>query len=163
MFIIADWGGLSRGGLTEGSARPIIKRRKGATGRRLAQRFMLQEVTALFGRRGGYFLFLACRNKPQMPMMTKQSCNTSDVLTGTPSFRLEGARSPLRDEGANRPPLLAALKDHFLSYYQNTTGSDRKQEPRTSRGKSDRFVKSDRAAFFMGPGQRSTTWPGARK
>ena len=33
-----------------------------------------------------------------MPMITKQSCNTSDVLMGTPSFLRRGQEVPSRME-----------------------------------------------------------------
>ena len=68
--------------------------RKGAAGRRSAPQVVTRSNRNCWDRLGGYFLFLACRNKPQIPMMTKQSCNTSDVLMGTPSFHRRGQEVP---------------------------------------------------------------------
>lgn len=47
-----------------------------------------KEVTACFGRLGGYFFLLlqmilmTCKNKPQIPTITSTSCSTSEALIG---------------------------------------------------------------------------------
>lgn len=47
-----------------------------------------KEVTACFGRLGGYFFLLlqmilmTCKNKPQIPTITSTSCSTSETLIG---------------------------------------------------------------------------------
>ena len=64
---------------------------------------LLKEVTALCGRRGGYF-FLPWMNRPQMPMMTRQSCRTSDVLIGQPPFRKIRERSRPLSRGPHGLP-----------------------------------------------------------
>ena len=42
---------------------------------------------------GGYFFLplCTCKNRPQMPMMTRQSCNTPDA-TGRELYRLSPSR-----------------------------------------------------------------------
>ena len=71
---------------------------------------MLQEVTARLGAGGGYFLFLACKNRLQTPMITRQSCKTSDVVMGIPSFHRREQEGP-PEWRSHRLPLQAALKD----------------------------------------------------
>ena len=64
---------------------------------------LLKEVTALFGRRGGYF-FLPWMNRPQIPMITRHNCKTSDVLIGQPPFRKIRERSRPLSRGPHGLP-----------------------------------------------------------
>ena len=72
---------------------------------------LLQEVTALFGRRGGYFFFV-CKNRPMMPTIKMPIWIRSEYVTirSTPSLfsEIRGLRSYPRKMGANRLPLLVA-------------------------------------------------------
>ena len=55
-------------------------------------------------------MFLACKNRLQMPMITRQSCKTSDVVMGIPSFHWREQEGP-PEWRSHRLPLQAALKD----------------------------------------------------
>lgn len=48
-------------------------------------------VAALVRESGGHFFF-ACKNRLQIPMITKQSCKTSDVLMGSPPLESSGGK-----------------------------------------------------------------------
>ena len=61
-------------------------------------------MTANLGRGGGHFLLLICRNRPTMPMITREYVNNSLYVTiAIPPFRGKG--SPLK-LGANRLPFV---------------------------------------------------------
>lgn len=98
---------MNAGGYTE--------HRKGAAGETVSP-LWVTEVTAKLGSWGGYFFF-ACRNKLMMPMTTRQNWNSSEYVSiRTASSRWRRQEAPSGDGGANRLPLLAALKDcSFLS------------------------------------------------
>ena len=55
-------------------------------------------------------MFLACKNRLQTPMITRQSCKTSDVVMGIPSFHRREQEGP-PEWRSHRLPLRAALKD----------------------------------------------------
>ena len=69
-----------------------------------------------------------------MPMMTKQSCNTSDVLIGQPPFpEIRGQEAPpVKRATAYR--IRAALKA-VLSCAQHITPPDKMQQKRTAQGR----------------------------
>lgn len=72
---------------------------------------MLQEVTALFGRRGGYFFFV-CKNRPMMPTIKMPIWMRSEYVTicNTPFSlsEIRGQEVTPESMGANRLPLLVA-------------------------------------------------------
>ena len=74
---------------------------------------------------GGYF-FLPWINRPQMPMITMQSCSTSDVLTGQPSFCEIGEQ-----KSTPSGELTATVRQRrkiILSCLQNSTVLDKTQQ-----------------------------------
>ena len=70
---------------------------------------MFTEVTALFGRRGGYFFLLAAIKRPIMPTTKMPIWIRSEYVTiGQPPFPKTGGKKLPPQRGANRLPLLVA-------------------------------------------------------
>ena len=78
----------ARDGLDNRTSGGYTEHEKGAAGRRLAQDFSSsKEVTALFGRRGGYFFLLAIIKRPIMPTTKMPVWIRSEYVTiGQPPF-----------------------------------------------------------------------------
>ena len=87
----------ARGGLDNRTSGGYTEYEKGAAGRRLAQDFSSsKEVTALFGRRGGYFFLLAIIKRPIMPTTKMPVWIRSEYVTiGQPPFpQIRGQKLP---------------------------------------------------------------------
>ena len=66
-----------------------------------------------------------------MPLMTKQSCNTSDVLIGQPPFPKIRGQEAAPCQGDARLPCMAALKDNsfLLTAYHSKRQKATKTRP----------------------------------